>query len=256
MLDAHVTLQIGQEHVMRVKNNSGSVAIPERTVVMFAGAAGDTVKVSPAISDGTITVNYLAGITTEEIPADGFGFVTQLGFVNQVDTEDWTVGTILYVDPETPGGLTDTEPEFPNWTVPVAAVTKQNSSSGRILVRAIPGGGSGGGAGVTAGDLPPESPMPGQAWFDTNSGYLYIWYEDVDSSQWVEVKANSADTAALEGRIDTLESKADFPIQLNTQTISANYTIPTGYNGMSAGPITISSGVVVTIPAGSSWSIV
>lgn len=76
------------------------------------------------------------------------------------------------------------------------------------------------------------------------------------SGQWVEVKANSADTAALEARVDTLETKADFPIQLNTQTISSNYTIPTGYNGMSAGPITISSGVVVTIPDGSSWSIV
>ena len=45
-------------------------------------------------------------------------------------------------------------------------------------------------------------------------------------------------------------------IKMNAQTISANYTIPTGYNGMSAGPITIASGVTVTIPSGSSWSIV
>jgi hypothetical protein len=105
-------------------------------------------------------------------------------------------------------------------------------------------------------DTAPGDPQEGDAWFDSSTGYLYIYYTDGTSGQWVEVKANSADTAALEARVDTLESKADFPIQLNTQTISANYTIPAGYNGMSAGPITISDGVVVTIPDGSSWSIV
>lgn len=109
---------------------------------------------------------------------------------------------------------------------------------------------------TTIADSAPLDAQQGDAWFDSSTGYLYIYYSDGTSGQWVEVKANSADTAALEARVDTLESKADFPIQLNTQTISANYTIPAGYNGMSAGPITIANNVVVTIPAGSSWSIV
>jgi hypothetical protein len=47
-----------------------------------------------------------------------------------------------------------------------------------------------------------------------------------------------------------------FAIQLNEQNITENYSMPSGFNGVSAGPITIDSGVVVTIPAGSSWSIV
>jgi hypothetical protein len=47
-----------------------------------------------------------------------------------------------------------------------------------------------------------------------------------------------------------------FAIQLNEQTISENYSIPVGYNGVSAGPITIDDDVVVTVPSGSSWSIV
>jgi hypothetical protein len=42
----------------------------------------------------------------------------------------------------------------------------------------------------------------------------------------------------------------------NTQTVSANYTIPVGRNAMSAGPITIATGVTVTISEGSSWVIV
>jgi hypothetical protein len=39
-------------------------------------------------------------------------------------------------------------------------------------------------------------------------------------------------------------------------TISANYTIANGNNGISAGPITISDGVTVTIPTGSRWIVV
>jgi hypothetical protein len=42
----------------------------------------------------------------------------------------------------------------------------------------------------------------------------------------------------------------------NSATISANYTIGTGNNAMSAGPITVASGVTVTVPSGSVWTIV
>jgi hypothetical protein len=47
-----------------------------------------------------------------------------------------------------------------------------------------------------------------------------------------------------------------FAIQINENVISTDYTIPMGYNGVSAGPVTIASGVTVTIASGSSWSIV
>jgi hypothetical protein len=42
----------------------------------------------------------------------------------------------------------------------------------------------------------------------------------------------------------------------NSATISANYTIGTGNNAMSAGPITIDTGFTVTVPTGSTWTIV
>jgi hypothetical protein len=40
---------------------------------------------------------------------------------------------------------------------------------------------------------------------------------------------------------------------LNTQTIATSYTIPTGYSAHSAGPITLSSGVSVTLGATARW---
>jgi len=39
----------------------------------------------------------------------------------------------------------------------------------------------------------------------------------------------------------------------NTDTISADYTFTTGSNGHSVGPITIASGVTVTVPSGQRW---
>lgn len=42
----------------------------------------------------------------------------------------------------------------------------------------------------------------------------------------------------------------------NDITVTANYTITAGKNAMSAGPITVNSGVVVTVPSGSVWTVV
>jgi len=45
-------------------------------------------------------------------------------------------------------------------------------------------------------------------------------------------------------------------IYLCNTTISVNTTIPTSYNGISGGPITVNSGITVTIPSGSVWTVV
>jgi hypothetical protein len=42
----------------------------------------------------------------------------------------------------------------------------------------------------------------------------------------------------------------------NAQTITSNYTVSTSYNAMSAGTITIDTGVTVTVPTSSRWVIV
>lgn len=49
---------------------------------------------------------------------------------------------------------------------------------------------------------------------------------------------------------------SQYLIRLNPNTISSNQTIPSGVNGVSAGPITIADGVTVVIQDGAEWSIV
>ena len=42
----------------------------------------------------------------------------------------------------------------------------------------------------------------------------------------------------------------------NGQTVTQNYTLTTNKNAMTAGPVSINSGVTVTVPSGQSWVIV
>ena len=45
-------------------------------------------------------------------------------------------------------------------------------------------------------------------------------------------------------------------ITINSTTVSANYTIATGTNGFSVGPMTVASGVSVTVSSGQQWVVI
>ena len=40
---------------------------------------------------------------------------------------------------------------------------------------------------------------------------------------------------------------------MNNKTIATSYSIPSGYCATSAGPITVNSGITITVPTGSRW---
>ena len=63
-------------------------------------------------------------------------------------------------------------------------------------------------------------------------------------------------SAASWATLDTDANTTTKGLYEHEHTIDANYSISSGSNGMSAGPITISSGVSVTVPTGSTWVIV
>ena len=43
---------------------------------------------------------------------------------------------------------------------------------------------------------------------------------------------------------------------LNSTTVASNYTVPTGSNAISVGPMVINSGVVVTVTSGQRWIVI
>jgi hypothetical protein len=45
-------------------------------------------------------------------------------------------------------------------------------------------------------------------------------------------------------------------ITINSTTVAVNYTIQTGNNGFSVGPITVNSGAAVTVSSGQRWVVI
>ena len=42
----------------------------------------------------------------------------------------------------------------------------------------------------------------------------------------------------------------------NSTTVATNTTLPTNYNALTGGPVSVNSGIVVTVPSGSVWTVV
>lgn len=85
---------------------------------------------------------------------------------------------------------------------------------------------------------------PGSA----NTGMLrfnsdYNRYEGYDGSSWGQLGGASG-------------AGGDSVFYENDTNVSSDYTITSGKNAMTAGPITINNGVNVTIPTGSVWTVV
>ena len=58
------------------------------------------------------------------------------------------------------------------------------------------------------------------------------------------------------GELSVKAPRASNGIVVNSATVSSDYTIAAGDNGMSAGPISVHSGVTVTVSSGSVWTVV
>ncbi len=58
------------------------------------------------------------------------------------------------------------------------------------------------------------------------------------------------------GELQSSEMVASNGIFVNSQTVSADYTIPSGSNAMSSGPVTVNSGITVTVSSGSVWTVI
>jgi len=65
--------------------------------------------------------------------------------------------------------------------------------------------GSGGGASVTTDDTPPTSPSDGDLWWDSQNGRLNVYYQDADSSQWVDASGRGVSVTQTTGTFNVTQ---------------------------------------------------
>lgn len=130
----NVNLQIGQEEVIYVYNQTGST-LTDGQVVYVTGSQGQRLTVGLALANGDATSATILGVVTESIANNSSGFVTVQGMVNGLNTSGFADGAVIYVSPTTPGAWTTTKPQAPQHLVQVGYVVKGGSGgAGSIYV--------------------------------------------------------------------------------------------------------------------------
>jgi len=138
-----ISLQIGQENWIRVRNNSGSTINNGRAVYITGAISGqDLPTIGLAIATTTST-SALVGVATHDIANNGEGFVTSAGVVHGIDTSAYSAGQRVWLSTASAGFFQVTDPAPPNFSVFVGYVLDVGSTTGSLLLTIIRVGSSG-----------------------------------------------------------------------------------------------------------------
>lgn len=146
----NVTLQVGEEQVLRAVNKSGAdlleanfQAVRVRSVAE-GGASGQRLAVVLAQADSDADSATTIGLVTETINNNQEGFITTSGEVKEIDTtgaksygglETWVDGDMLFLDPYHAGYLTNVKPFAPNHLIVIGYVVYAHAIHGKIFVK-------------------------------------------------------------------------------------------------------------------------
>jgi len=143
----NVTLQIGQEQVIRVVNKTGANLLEsEYKAVRIrrvdeGGAQGQRLAIVLAQANNDANSVDTLGLVTENIDNNQEGFITNSGLVRGIDTtgtlqgETWVDGDPLYLSPTTAGAITKVKPQAPQHTVNIGYVVYAHVNNGKIFVK-------------------------------------------------------------------------------------------------------------------------
>jgi hypothetical protein len=128
--ESEISLQVGQEEYIRIRNVTGST-ISNGSPVYITGAQGQhtTVDLSTATEE---LKSEAVGIATHDIENNSFGYITTFGLVRGINTTAFTEGDELFVS-ATDGELTNTSPIAPNYKTSIGHVVVAGNN-GSILV--------------------------------------------------------------------------------------------------------------------------
>ena len=164
--ETDVTVNIGEETLIRVYNNNGATILNGQAV-RFDTSVGGEITVVRSLAD-SVSTSVSSGIATQDIAVGTTGYITRTGKVGGIDTSAWSSGDVLYVSDVNPGELTNVAPAVAN---PIAIVINIDVADGSIYTGtsrlkdpvAIGQSGFGGASGI---DLT-TTPIPMEGYSDT-----------------------------------------------------------------------------------------
>jgi len=282
MGNGNITQQIGEELFVYGKASSAITDSPLQIVYQTGTVGGSgVITFAPTIA-GITEGNLIVGVATEPIALNGFGRVTSFGVVRGITTdgsaygETWADGDTIWYNPVT-GNPTKTKPSAPNIKVQLGTIIKAGSGgSGSFQVEVNHGSVLGG----TDANVQITSPTNNQLLvYDSTLGYwknstvtsgatisndtttatsVYPLFANATSGAPSTIYTSNANLLYKPslGEFTAKAMRSSNGIHVNSQTVSSDYTVASGDNAMSAGPVTVASGVTVTISSGSVWTVV
>lgn len=113
IISDNMTLQVGQESVIRVANVSG-IPLPNGKIVYITGATSNRPTAALARANSAWTSDIL-GMCTQDIPNGSEWFVTIVGSVRDLNTSGFSAWDTLYLSAATAWEVTNTKPTSPNY---------------------------------------------------------------------------------------------------------------------------------------------
>lgn len=131
--EADVTVNLGQENIVRVRNTTGST-ITNGQAVYINGSLGAALPTVALAQADALATSRTIGLATHDIENNTTGYVCTLGLVNNLDTSGFSAGDVLYLSTSTAGGLVNTRPTT-GFAAVVGYCTVSNVSVGQIKVQ-------------------------------------------------------------------------------------------------------------------------
>lgn len=98
----------------------------------------------------------------------------------------------------------------------------------------------------------PVKAWDGSEWVDLSASLPLLPDQDGNSGKVLVTNG----TTISWGFAGAVGGGSDAVFYENDKTITTSYTLGTNKNAVTAGPVTINSGAIVTIPSGSTWVVV
>lgn len=238
----------------------GTNVLDAQTAFVSSGlfSAGTVTNPGLAFSGNTNTGLYnpslgVVGVTTNGVLSGSFtstGFQGAIGVTTQYASSFTSVQTLTISGMTTPlskaqggtGSTTNAASAVVNTPAGNIVATDVQSAITELDTKKVPRTSLVGSALIPASTTVNRDATPVTGYFRFNTDL--VKFEGYNGTAWGSVGGGATGAGT------------DAVFIENDQTVNNSYTLTTGKNASTAGPITIATGVVVTIPTGATWSVI